>query len=131
MRNQERSSYHASLLALDCGLGKTLTTLLFISQMNEEKRRYNLKYPEKARPYRASLVVVPGPTVEIWQQDAARFYPNGLTIKQYYGTASNVSASRVSSLIENTKLNDFLDSLDPSDYKVGLAVSIRQGVYRC
>lgn len=125
MRQQERRVCKASLIALDCGLGKTLAALLFIHCSNEERRQYNLTHPQARQPYRATLVVVPGPSIEVWQKEIERFFPYNIVVRQYYGSAKLVSANRVSSIIEENDLATFLDGLDPMHYRVSLPLRSR------
>jgi hypothetical protein len=62
------------LLALDYSLGKTLTTLLFIARLNKECRKYNKEHLDNPKLYYATLIVVLGLSIDVWQSDAARFY---------------------------------------------------------
>jgi SNF2 family DNA or RNA helicase len=123
MHLQEQKMYHFSLIALDCGLGKTLTTLVFIISSTKERLKTNALYPEDAKEFRATLVVCPAGAIDVWYQDIEKFFPSKpVKIYQFYGTPKTVPGSRLSNLITTVdELNSLLDGLDPTDPQVSLS----------
>ena len=120
---QEQTLHAWSILALDCGLGKTITTLALILKANHAKIEHNALYPDDQKTYRASMVICPAGAIEIWYEDLKKFFPKGpLKIYQFYGTPKTIAPARLSSLIGTTteELGAFLDGLDPADPQVGL-----------
>ena len=67
--------YHFSLIALDYGLGKTLSTLVFIISSTRERLRLNNLYPDDTKEFKATLVVCPAGAIEVWHQDIEKFFP--------------------------------------------------------
>ena len=112
--------YHFSLIALDYGLGKTLSTLVFIISSTRERLRLNNLYPDDTKEFKATLVVCPAGAIEVWHQDIEKFFPKKpMKIYQFYGTPKTVPSSRLSNLIGTVdKLNTLLQGLDPTSPQV-------------
>ena len=123
IHQQEQKIYHFALVALDCGLGKTLTTLVFIISSTRERARHNALHPDKTKKFKATLVLCPADTIEVWHQNIEKFFPKKpLKIYQFYGTPKTVPASRLSNLISTiNELNIFLKDLDPLNPQVSLS----------
>lgn len=119
MKNQEETSYHASLLAYDCGLGKTLTTLLFIHQSARHKAKARAENATN-EIFRATLLIVPAPSIDVWHADKDKFFGEELTLRQFYGNDRNISINQASTLItgDANDLQEYLNGLDPSNPKV-------------
>jgi SNF2 family DNA or RNA helicase len=128
MHLQEQKMYHFSLLALDCGLGKTLSTLVFIISSTRERFSMNALYPDDAKRFRATLVICPAGAIDVWHQDIEKFFPNKpVKIYQFYGTTKTVPSNRLSNLITTVdELNTLLKELDPTDPQVGFIVPVCQ-----
>jgi len=122
MHLQEQGSVKFSLLALSCGLGKTLTCLYHILREVRYQQELEAKDPSlPKRPYAASLVLCPGTSVEVWMRDAEKFFPNILVMKQWFGSESNIhNAVRAGQLIPPScrALQEFLDGLDATKPEV-------------
>lgn len=124
--------YRWGIIALDCGLGKTLSTLVHIITSTQHKFNYNALNPDDKKIFRATLVVCPAGAIEIWHADIEKFFPKGpLKIYQFFGTPKTVPNHRLSNLIQGgvDELNTFLNDLDPSDPQVGF--SYWYGKSRC
>ena len=90
---QEQTLYAWSILALDCGLGKTITALALILKANYAKIEYNALYPDDQKTYCASEVICPAGAIEIWYEDLKKFFPKGpLKIYQFYGSPKTYCA---------------------------------------
>jgi hypothetical protein len=119
---QEMDPVHATIIALACGIGKTLTTLLMIKITNERQRQAELDNPRDIQAYRATLVVCPGASVEVWLADIEKFFPGLFTIHQFYGTEVSVTnPSRLKCLVLPPTIGEFnrrCEALDPRDPQV-------------
>lgn len=76
--------------------------------------------PEPQR-YQASLILCPGNSIEVWQQDIQKFYPKKIKVFQFFGTESSVTnPDRLKTLLPNNveALNKKLQELDPFDPEV-------------
>lgn len=122
MHLQEQKMYHFSLIALDCGLGKTLSTLVFIISSTRARVRTNASYPAHTKEFRTTLVACPAGAIDVWHQDIEKFFPTKpVKIYQFYGTPKTVPSSRLSNLITTIdELNTLLNGLDPTDPQVSL-----------
>jgi SNF2 family DNA or RNA helicase len=121
MAQQEDTPIHASMLALGCGLGKTVTALLSILIINDRQMKAAAEHPEEKQTYQASLVICPGQSVEIWQLDIEKFFPKRIKVRQFYRTlATTTNNRRQKTLIDGgvDVLNKTLQALDPDDPEV-------------
>ncbi|KAH8803319.1 hypothetical protein F5884DRAFT_888529 [Xylogone sp. PMI_703] len=121
MHHQEQTTYRTSIIALDCGLGKILSSLLFVKSSNEALQREMMSIPAQDRQYRATLVVVPAQSIEVWFTDKERFYPDSMPTYQFYGNSKKVTSRKSNYLIDGDgiELDKFLKELDPTDPKTG------------
>lgn len=123
MRNAERGPLKATLMALACGLGKTLIALMVVKCSNEEQRRDAAKNtdPDFQQEYAATLVLCPPQSVEVWQKDIEKFFPGVFKVWQFYGSEFSITdQKRRDTLVPPSidALNDILLALDPHDHKV-------------
>ena len=121
MHLQDSTIHQWSVLALDCGLGKTLSFLLFVVRSTQDKIKFNALYPEDAEPYRATLVGMPASAIKVWLDDYRKFFNSYImTVKVFYASPSRVGAADRHMVIEPTTedLNGYLETLDPADPKV-------------
>jgi SNF2 family DNA or RNA helicase len=121
MYRQEQDAPHGSLIAKECGTGKTVSTLTLIAAAAQKTKLYNMANPSNPKPFRATLIVVPANSIEVWMADITKFFKNRLHVYQYYGSPSFVSADRQKVLIcgqPESELNPLLKKLDPNAIKV-------------
>jgi SNF2 family DNA or RNA helicase len=125
---QERTAIKGSIVALACGLGKTATTLGAIDISASKKEKWNAENPTQKKQYRATLIVVPGAAVPVWQADVDKFFgKDHFAVHQYYGTRAQAQLVQSADNIlpkSKAELNDFLHGLDPEDPKVCICLPI-------
>jgi hypothetical protein len=122
MSLMEESPIHGSVVAVGCGLGKTLITLLQTLVTARKIARALEEDPNCGLTQAATLVLCPGPSIEVWQADVEKFFPGIFTIHQFYGTVYSVkNAARRKTLINPptyANLNSILGDLDPTAKQV-------------
>jgi len=109
------------MLALGCGLGKTVTALLSILIINDRQIKAAAENPDAEQKYQASLIICPGQSVEVWQLDIEKFFPKRIKVRQFYRTLATVTNNRrQKTLIDGgvETLNKMLQALDPDDPEV-------------
>ena len=87
MKEQEAGSIKGGLLALDCGLGKTISTLMHITKQAEQVEAQ--AQAGKAVDCRATLVVCPNSIVDVWYKEWRTFFQDVLYFRQFYGSATD------------------------------------------
>ncbi|RDL30724.1 uncharacterized protein BP5553_10069 [Venustampulla echinocandica] len=118
MLMQELSVIRASILASDCGTGKTVTALGLVVAAAGAKETSN-KGLDNPTPYRPTLIITPTQSIDVWYADMQKFYPDCLSMYQFYDTSHTVDSSRATFLIDPSaeELTAFLDKLDLADPK--------------
>lgn len=122
MAQSEENFIHGSIIGLACGLGKTLCSLLAVLKINERQRQLATEHPETPQKYKATMVCCPGPSVEVWQADIEKFFPQTFTVHQFFGTETSVTnlARRKTLVIPPniTEFNRICQQLDANDPQV-------------
>jgi len=123
MRQRELVEPKCSILGLKNDLGKTVTSLAHILAASREDEKWNVEHlNEEQRVYRATLVLMPAPTIEVWRRDGAKFFPGQFTEYQLYGNPRSVGPEYLSSLLEQAEdLKSMLKALDPTKPQVSLS----------
>ncbi|KOC18551.1 putative helicase [Aspergillus flavus AF70] len=105
MLQQERSPIRGGILADDCGLGKTLTTLAFI---------YKASFlPLVGKFYKPTLILAPAGVVSTWATQLTESFRHVMPFYVFHGFRSQISDPvQKSRTLENmTKLRDMLEKL--------------------
>jgi SNF2 family DNA or RNA helicase len=87
MKEQEAGPIKGGLLALDCGMGKTISTLMHITKQAEQVEAQ--VQAGKAVDCRATLVLCPNSIVDVWYKEWRTFFQNVLYFRQFYGNATD------------------------------------------
>ncbi|KAI9882134.1 MAG: hypothetical protein M1823_006119 [Watsoniomyces obsoletus] len=83
MKNQERSDFKCGIIADDCGLGKTITSLSLIVRQDDEVNH------DPIFGYRPTLVVAPRPIVMEWLNDHERFFGRHVQVRLLMGSPTD------------------------------------------
>ncbi len=121
MYQQEESLVRSSIVALGCGLGKTLTSLLFLQATAREQERLHRELEDEDFEYRPTLLIVPGGAIHVWHEDIEKFYPNEFIVHQYYGsdvTTTNLRRKKTLLPRGHSSLNTLLEGMPRDDPKV-------------
>jgi SNF2 family DNA or RNA helicase len=87
MKIQEAGPIKGELLALDCGLGKTISTLIHITKQAEIiETQFQAG---KAIDCRATLILCSNSIVDVWYKEWRTFFRNMLYFRQFYGSVTN------------------------------------------
>jgi hypothetical protein len=120
MARAEAQPWHAVILGLACGLGKTLTSLL-ATKIQVDRQKANQDAGLEVS-FAATLIECPAASVEVWMADIELFMPGVFKVWQFYGTPTTVTdLHRVKNLVNPPtidRLNEILSELDPKDPQV-------------
>jgi hypothetical protein len=84
MAQQEVGPIKGGILALDCGLGKTITSLIHVAKRAEYvDSQAQLGHLQDCRP---TLILCPGSIVDVWYKEWRTFFQGVLYFKQFYGS---------------------------------------------
>jgi SNF2-related domain len=84
MATQEKGPLKGGILALDCGLGKTITSLMHIAKQAEQVEALSrLGFQADCRP---TLILCPNSIVDVWYKEWRSFFQGVLHFRQFYGT---------------------------------------------
>lgn len=87
--NQEQSPMRGSLLADDCGTGKTVIMLSVI--LEGARRAVRDHAAGSTGPWKPTLIVTPPHVVDVWVDEVQRFFKSELPVWRYYETKDKVT----------------------------------------
>lgn len=134
MLNMEQSTIRASILAFDCGAGKTLSLLgLVVTRVLELRTEYHEKklfFNEDVGLFAPTLVVCPAASITVWEDEVNKCFPGVITVYKFYSTRTDSFKSSGSNTLPHTAegLDEFLHELDPRDEKVRSPFSFCSGM---
>jgi SNF2 family DNA or RNA helicase len=122
----EGRPWHASIIKVACGLGKTLSAILALYAMNRHKqardREELARDPRHVPHYKPTLILVPSPSVDVWIKDFDRFFPGVFTLHMFYGTETSIKDTERQKILVTpgtiARLNEIEASLDPTNPQV-------------
>ncbi|PYV87779.1 MAG: hypothetical protein DMG90_16790 [Acidobacteria bacterium] len=85
---QETGPLKGGVLALDCGLGKTITSLIHIAKQAEqaEQAEARVRLGSGTADCRPTLILCPNSIVDVWFKEWRSYFRGVLHFRQFYGS---------------------------------------------
>lgn len=125
MADMENTPIHGSIIAVACGLGKTLTTLMTIFYQALQTKEWNRTHPpDQQMEYDPSLILTPSPSIEVWLADIEKLMPSTFTVHTFFGHRNKKDGSKKTHQIVSPsnvrRLNEIGESCKPTEFQVSL-----------